>query len=134
MLWKLYHIQEKIQEAKNRIDEKNESLTELKEVQAQHEEALKQARKKVASATKAVQKQVKEVKKREKELEEKVSETQFRSDILKLTYTAIIETGSAEHQRKDQACSKENQTNSGEFNVCGEGQENKGRCAQELGK
>jgi structural maintenance of chromosome 1 len=73
LLWKLYHIQEKIQTAKSQIDEKNESLTELRDVQTQHEEALKQARKKVASATKAVQKQDKEVKKREKELEEKVS-------------------------------------------------------------
>lgn len=72
LVWKLYHIQEQIDEARTEIEEKNAGIADLRQEQEEHEDRLRKARKEVASAQKHLHKQEKEVKKRERDLEEKV--------------------------------------------------------------
>lgn len=71
LLFKLYHVEAKIETELKGIATKNASLEEMRAEQTEHEATLRAARKEVASAQKEHQKQEKEVRRREKEVEEK---------------------------------------------------------------
>ncbi|GAA5989539.1 hypothetical protein JCM10908_000522 [Rhodotorula pacifica] len=69
VVWKLFHIQEGIQQNEETIEKTNEQLAELREENEQVEETTRKARKEVNKAMKEVKQQDKLVKEKEKELE-----------------------------------------------------------------
>jgi structural maintenance of chromosome 1 len=72
-LWKLYHIEEGIEEHVRQIKSQAKSMGSLKKEQAVHDKALGKAREEQASARSEVLSKEKKIKKAEKALEKKVS-------------------------------------------------------------
>jgi len=71
-VWKLYHVNNAIEERTNLIEEKSESIKTLRAEQTESDNRLKAARKDQLKAQKEVVKQEKALKKREKDADDKV--------------------------------------------------------------
>ncbi|GJJ15239.1 hypothetical protein Clacol_009515 [Clathrus columnatus] len=74
LLWKLFHIDEKIKENSQAIDAQNDELTTLRERQKEHDGRLTEAREEQAKARAEVSKRERRVRKQEKALEAKQPE------------------------------------------------------------
>lgn len=72
LLWKLYHIEEKIADNVKAIKLQNKELVGLRAEQKEHEENLAAAREEQAKARSEVSKRERRIKKQEKALEAKV--------------------------------------------------------------
>lgn len=72
LLWKLYHIEEKIGDNVTAIKTQNQELVGLREEQKKHEGKLVAAREEQAAARSEVSKRERRIKKQEKALEAKV--------------------------------------------------------------
>jgi structural maintenance of chromosome 1 len=72
LLWKLYHIEEKIQDNVKAIKSQNDELVGLRMEQKEHGEKLETAREEQAKARSEVSKRERRIKKQEKALEAQV--------------------------------------------------------------
>ena len=72
LLWKLFHIEEKIEDNTRAIKTQNKELVGLREDQKEHDERLAKAREAQAKARSEVSKRERRIKKQEKALEAKV--------------------------------------------------------------
>lgn len=72
ILYKLFHIEESIEQNARDIREKNKTLVGMKQEQSVHDKALEEARKEQAQARSAVLQKEKRMKKGEKALDTKV--------------------------------------------------------------
>ena len=75
ILFKLYHIQQSLEEHAHAIREQNKALAGLRQEQRKHEKALEEARSEQARARGNVMQKEKRIKKAEKALEIKVRVT-----------------------------------------------------------
>lgn len=72
ILYKLFHIEESIEQNAQDIKEKNKTLVGMRQEQRVHDKALEEARKEQAQARSGVMQKEKRMKKGEKALETKV--------------------------------------------------------------
>ena len=79
ILYKLFHIEESIDQNVRDIKEKNKTLSGLREEQRVHDAALDEARKEQAQARAGVMQKEKKIKKGEKTLDAKVPLLSFLS-------------------------------------------------------
>ena len=69
LLWKLFHIEEKIEDDTRAVNTQNRELVGLREDQKEHDEQLTSAREQQAKARSEVSKRERRIKKQEKVLE-----------------------------------------------------------------
>ena len=77
ILYKLYHIQQSLDEHAQAIRDQNKALVGLRKEQQKHEKALEEARSEQAKSRGAVMQKEKRIKKAEKALETKVRGTVY---------------------------------------------------------